>query len=125
MIRVMIIDDEFPALKLAERVLQTFEDVHICGSFSDPEELLTSLRATDIDMVLVDMKMPGMHGLELARLIREIKLDISIVFVTAYDEYSDDAFKLGALDYIMKPITPVQMQKTLEKFYEMISLIKA
>lgn len=115
-IRVMIVDDELPALKMAESVLKTFNDVFICGAFSDPDELLSCLSVTDVDLVLVDMKMPGMHGLEMAGRIQELKSEVSIVFVTAYDDYAVDAFETEALDYIMKPITVERMKKTLERF---------
>lgn len=115
-IRVMIVDDELPALKMAESVLRTFRDVSICGSFSDPDELLSCLPTTDVDLLLLDMKMPGMHGLELAGRIQELKSEASIVFVTAYDDYAVDAFETEALDYIMKPITAERMQKTLERY---------
>lgn len=115
-IRVMIVDDELPALKMAESVLRTFEDVGIYGSFSDPDELLTCLPTTDVDLLLVDMKMPGMHGLELAGRIQELISEVSIVFVTAYDDYAVDAFETEALDYIMKPITAERMHKTLERY---------
>lgn len=115
MLKVMIVDDELPALKMADSVLRTFDDVNMCGMFSDPEELLESLQANSVDMVLVDMKMPGMHGLELAGRIQELRPEVFIVFVTAYDDYAVDAFETEALDYIMKPITADRMKKTLER----------
>ena len=115
MIRVMLVDDELPALKLAESVLRTFEDVNICGVFTDPDELLECLNTTIADLILVDMKMPGIHGLELAGRIQEQKSEIAVVFVTAYDDYAVEAFETEALDYIMKPITAERMQKTLDR----------
>lgn len=116
MIRIMIVDDELPALKMAESVLKTFDDVSICGMFTDPDELLTCLPTTDVDLILVDMKMPGIHGLELAGRIQELKYEPAIVFVTAYDDYAVDAFEKDALDYILKPITAERLQKTFERY---------
>lgn len=115
-IRVMIVDDELPALKMAESVLRTFKIVDICGVFSDPDELLECLHAAAVDLILVDMKMPGIHGLELAGRIQELKPEALIVFVTAYDDYAVDAFETEALDYIMKPLTAERMQKTLDRY---------
>ena len=120
-IRVMIVDDEIPALKMAESVLRVFKDVSICGVFADPDELLECLHTTEADLILVDMKMPGMHGLELAGRIQELKYEASIVFVTAYDDYAIAAFETEALDYIMKPITAERMQKTLERYMKRCS----
>ncbi|MHC1685844.1 MAG: response regulator [Clostridiaceae bacterium] len=116
MIRVIIVDDELPALKMAESVLGAFDDVLICGTFSDQDELLDCLPRIEVDLVLLDIKMPGMHGLELAGRINEVRSDILIVFVTAYDSYAIDAFETEALDYIMKPITEDRMKKTLERY---------
>lgn len=116
MIRVIIVDDELPALKMAESVLRAFDDVLICGTFSDQDELLECISTIEVDLLLLDIKMPGMHGLELAGRINEIRSDISIVFVTAYDSYAIDAFETEALDYIMKPITEERMKKTLERY---------
>lgn len=116
MIRVIIVDDELPALKMAESVLQEFDDVLICGTFSDQDELLECIPTIEVDLLLLDIKMPGMHGLELAKHINEIRSDIFIVFVTAYDSYAIEAFETEALDYIMKPITEERMKKTLERF---------
>ena len=116
MIRVIIVDDELPALKMAESVLREFDDVLICGTFSDQDELLECIPTVEVDLLLLDIKMPGMHGLELAERINEIRSDIFIVFVTAYDSYAIEAFETEALDYIMKPITEERMKKTLERY---------
>jgi two-component SAPR family response regulator len=116
MIRVIIVDDELPALKMAESVLREIDDVLICGTFSDQDELLECIPTVEVDLLLLDIKMPGMHGLELAERINEIRSDIFIVFVTAYDSYAIEAFETDALDYIMKPITEERMKKTLERY---------
>lgn len=116
MIRVMIIDDELPALKILGSVLRIFDEIEICGVFTDPDELMDNLKTISVDLIFVDMKMPGIHGLELAGCIQEYDQNIHIVFVTAYDDYAIDAFELEALDYILKPVTEARMQKTMERY---------
>jgi two-component SAPR family response regulator len=116
MIRVIIVDDELPALKIAKNVLQKFEDVKLCGLFSDQDELLTDLEQIDVDIIFLDIKMPGMLGLELAGRINEIKPEVAIVFVTAYDSYAVDAFEIEAFDYILKPLTTDRIAKTLNRY---------
>jgi Response regulator containing CheY-like receiver and SARP domains len=116
MIRVIIVDDELPALKMAESVLRSFDNILISGIFSDQDELLESIPKIEADLLLLDIKMPGMNGLELAEHITEIRSDIFIVFVTAYDSYAIEAFEAEAFDYIMKPITENRMKKTLERY---------
>ncbi|WMT40990.1 response regulator [Paenibacillus sp. D2_2] len=115
MIRVMAVDDELPALRMAESVLRTFDDVQICGLYNDPEELLEQMDTVDVDMVFIDIEMPGMSGLELAGRIQEHKSDVAIAFVTAYEHYAVDAFETEALDYVMKPITVERLRKTLDR----------
>lgn len=112
----MIVDDELPALTIAESVLRAFKNVNICGAFSDADKLLECLSTTEVDLLFVDMKMPEIHGLELAGRIQDIKPEASVVFVTAYDDYAVEAFEAEALDYIMKPITAERVQKTLERY---------
>lgn len=116
MVRVIIVDDELPALKMAESVLRTFDNIQICCTFSDQDELLECIHNIEVDLLLLDIKMPGMQGMELAERINEIRSDILIVFVTAYDSYAIEAFDVDALDYIMKPITEGRMKKTLERY---------
>jgi len=116
MIRVIIVDDELPALKMAESVLMTCNDVKICGSYSDQDELMEGLPMSEVDLIFLDMKMPGMLGLELAGRINEIKPDVAIVFVTAYDSYAVDAFEIEAFDYILKPLTAERINKTLNRY---------
>lgn len=116
MIRVIIVDDELPALKIAESVLMTCNDIKICGAYSDQDELMEGLPMIDVDLIFLDMKMPGMLGLELAGRINEIKPDVAIVFVTAYDSYAVDAFEIEAFDYILKPLTVERISKTLNRY---------
>ncbi|MED5017976.1 response regulator [Paenibacillus chibensis] len=119
MIRVMVVDDELPALKMAESILRTFDNVRICGLFDDPDELLERLAAAKADLIFIDMMMPVMHGLELAGRIQERWPDIAVAFVTAYDHYAVDAFETDAMDYVMKPMTADRVAKTLSRFMKM------
>ncbi|MBU4438025.1 MAG: response regulator [Firmicutes bacterium] len=116
MIRVIIVDDELPALKMAESILRIVDDVEICGAFSDQDELLECLPKIDVDLIFLDIKMPGMHGLELAGRVNEIKPEAAIVFATAYDSYAVEAFETEALDYILKPMTEERIRKTLNRY---------
>lgn len=116
MIRVMILDDEIPALKIAENVLRMFSEVIITGVFLDSNELLENLEQNKVELIFLDIKMPGMSGLELAGRIQEISPDTQIIFITAYSDYATEAFEKDALDYIMKPITAERMQKSLDRY---------
>ncbi|MBP1991937.1 response regulator [Paenibacillus eucommiae] len=118
MIRVIAVDDEQPALKRIGQLLQACDEVQVCGLFDRANAFLEhALMASEpIDLVLLDMEMPGLHGLELARRLRAFRPEIHIAFLTAYEEYARDAFDVEALDYLLKPITKDDLARTLSRF---------
>lgn len=115
MIRVIAVDDELPALRRVGKLLETFEGVRVNGLFDKAQAFLEHALTTSepIDLVLLDMEMPGIHGLELARRLRDIRPEIQIAFLTAYEEYAREAFQVEALDYLLKPIMKEDMERTL------------
>ncbi len=115
MIGVIAVDDEMPALKRAGKLLETFKGVRVDGLFDKAQAFLEHALTVPepIDLVLLDMEMPGIHGLELARRLREIRPEVQIVFLTAYEEYARDAFQVEALDYLLKPIMPEDLERAL------------
>lgn len=118
MIRIIAVDDEWPALRGVGKVLEQFEHVHIVGLFDKPVACLEyALTAQEpIDLVLLDMDMPKMHGLELARRLRECRPEIQIAFLTAYEEFAKDAFEVEALDYLLKPVMKEDLARTIGRF---------
>lgn len=115
MIRVVAVDDELPALKRVGKLLETHEGVLVNGMFDKAQAFLEYVLTTaePIDLVLLDMEMPGIHGLELARRLREIRPEVQIAFLTAYEEYAREAFQVEALDYLLKPIMPDELERVL------------
>ncbi len=118
MIRVIAVDDELPALKRVGQLLESFGEVQVCGLFDKPQALLEyALTATEpIDLALLDMDMPGIHGLELARRLRDVRPEMQITFLTAHEEYARDAFEVEALDYLLKPIMAEDMARTIGRY---------
>jgi len=118
MIRVIAVDDEQPALRRAGKLLKAFDRIELCGLYDSARQsldyALTSPEA--IDLALIDMEMPGIHGLELARRLREVRPETHIVFVTAHEEFARDAFDVEALDYLLKPITEEHLAKMLSRY---------
>jgi DNA-binding LytR/AlgR family response regulator len=103
MIRIVAVDDESPALRRIGNMLETIEDVKICGLFDKPTALLeyALTEPEPIDLALLDMDMPTMHGLELAKRLLDCRPELHIAFVTAYEEFARDAFDVEALDYLL------------------------
>jgi two-component system, LytTR family, response regulator len=115
-IRVGIVDDEAPALKRISQVLSGFVNVTIVGLHTDPEQMLSEAAAGNIDLALLDMEMPHMHGLELGRRIYMIRPKVEIVYITAYQQYAHKAFEVEALDYIVKPVTKEKIGRALNRY---------
>jgi two-component system, LytTR family, response regulator len=112
LIRAFIIDDERLAVQRLTRLLAETGRVTIVGSAIDPEDGLAQLREASLDVLFVDIQMPGMTGFEL---IERLDRDVPVVFTTAYDRYALEAFAVNSIDYLMKPVETGRLAKTLDK----------
>lgn len=111
---IIAVDDEKLALEtLMDSILKVMPGRTVHG-FRKPEEALDFARENRCDIAFLDIKMRGMTGLELARQLKDIQGDINIIFVTGFSEYSLDAFRLYASDYLLKPATPGAVRQALE-----------
>jgi two-component system response regulator LytT len=115
-LRVLAVDDEVPALEDLVRMLEASNAVeHVEGAASAEEALLALSDAGAIDAVFLDVRMPGLDGLELGRVLRRFDRPPEIVFVSAYDEFAVDAFQLAALDYVVKPVARARLEEAVER----------
>lgn len=111
---IIAVDDEKLALDtLVDSIGKIVPNARVAG-FQKPEEALTYACENDCEIAFLDIKMRGMTGLELARRLKAVRGDVNIIFVTGYSEYSLDAFRLYASDYILKPATPDAVKQALE-----------
>jgi two-component system LytT family response regulator len=113
--RVLIVDDELLARKRLHRLLDAMPDVEVVGELEDGAELPARLRENDVDLVLLDVQMREISGIEALGMIEEGPL---IVFVTAHDRYAVDAFDGGAVDYLLKPVEPARLTRALARARE-------
>jgi two-component system LytT family response regulator len=101
MIRTLIVDDESLARERIISLLKKEIDIEIAGECSDGEEALQKINNLKPDLVFLDIQMPLMNGIEV---IKNLDKHLpEVIFVTACDEYAIDAFKMNALDYLLKP----------------------
>jgi DNA-binding LytR/AlgR family response regulator len=114
-LRVLAVDDEPPALDELAYLLRADPRVARVHAAGDATEALRVLRDTDVDAVFLDIRMPGLDGMELARLLRRFARPPAIVFVTAYDDGAVDAFDLGATDYVRKPVQAERLAESLRR----------
>ena len=117
-LRVLIVDDEAPARSRMRDLLADIGDalpVIVAGEAANGREALQIAGSGGIDVVLLDVRMPGMDGVEVAQHLRQVASPPAIIFTTAYDSYAISAFELHAVDYLLKPIRAARLQEALAR----------
>jgi two-component system LytT family response regulator len=112
MIRAFVVDDEALAVQRLVRLLEKTGRVAIAGSATDPQDAIAALQSAAIDVLFLDVQMPGLSGFEL---LDELDRDVRVVFTTAYDTYALDAFTVNSVDYLLKPIEPARLDRAIDK----------
>lgn len=113
--KVLIVDDEAPA---RERLRQLLEDdpLHsVVGEARNGKEALKAASELDPDVVLLDIRMPGLSGIEAAHHLNEFENPPAVVFTTAFDEYAIEAFDANAVGYVLKPVRRERLQKAMQR----------
>jgi two-component system, LytTR family, response regulator len=113
-IRVLIVDDERLAREGVRALLEGEPDVSIAGECADGPSAIDAIRAGGIDVMLLDVQMPGMSGLDVLREIPEASMPV-VVFLTAHDEYALRAFDASALDYVVKPFSDARFHTAISR----------
>ncbi|MBE9913749.1 response regulator [Paenibacillus donghaensis] len=121
--KALLVDDEPLALIGLQKTLEReISDIEVVASYSDPKEAVAGALKFLPDVVFLDIRMPEIDGLQLARQIQAAVPGIEIVFVTGYNQYAVNAFELYALDYLMKPIQRKRLQQTITRIREKLSM---
>ncbi len=115
MFNAIIVDDELPALNVLRRALENTGQIRVVGSYLQASGALAELHALQPDVAFLDIVMPEMSGLDLAEKIIETDSDTEIIFVTAYHQYALDAFRVNAIDYLLKPSSSDDIAKTVAR----------
>ena len=111
-IRVMIIDDEFPARKLLSDYVSKVPNLALSGSYGDAIEATAALQNTQVDLIFLDIQMPRINGFEMLELIENPP---QVIFTTAFEEYALKAFETHAIDYLLKPFNKERFDKAMQK----------
>ena len=112
-IRCLIIDDEPFAIELIERHLIQFPDFCVVGKCRNIVEAVKALQLQQVDLVFLDVHMPEIDGITF---LSEIKNPPPVILTTAYREYALQAFEIGVIDYLLKPISLLRFAKSLERY---------
>jgi two-component system response regulator AlgR len=112
---VLIVDDEPPARERLRSLLAEIADVEVIGEAVNGHEALQETHDLAPDVVLLDVRMPGMDGLEAARHLNVLEEPPAVIFTTAYDQYAVEAFDAQAVGYLLKPVRKEQLAASLAR----------
>jgi len=111
-LRAYLVDDESLAIERLKRLLEGMGSLQIVGDATDTATALDFLNHESIDVLFLDIQMPGMNGFEL---LSRLDTQPFVIFTTAYDEYALKAFEVNSIDYLLKPVEPGQLARALNK----------
>lgn len=114
-LRVLAVDDETPALSELAYLLRADERIATVYTADSAERALRMLQDTAVDGVFLDIRMHGLTGIDLARVLAMFSTPPPVVFVTAHDEHAVDAFELRVLDYVLKPVRPERLAEAVRR----------
>jgi two-component system, LytTR family, response regulator len=112
-LEVLVVEDEATARRRLMRLLEAVPGVRLAGECAEADEALERVRAGGVDVVLLDIQMPGLSGLDVLGLLPED--GPVVIFCTAHAQHAVAAFDVGAVDYLLKPVEPGRLRKALER----------
>jgi len=111
----IIVEDEYPAREELKYFINKFSDISIVDEFDNSLDALDFLKSNFVDVIFLDINMPGVDGMSMAKITKKLRNSPKFVFITAYPEYAVDAFEIEAFDYILKPYSEERIISTLKK----------
>jgi len=112
MISAIALDDEPLALKAIEKLCEAVDYISLVKTFTEPNEAMKHLSKFPIDLLFLDIKMPSISGLNFYKTVQQ---NTMVIFTTAFSEYAADSYELNAIDYLLKPISPIRFKQASEK----------
>ncbi|MDI6048423.1 LytTR family DNA-binding domain-containing protein [Flavobacterium sp. XS2P24] len=125
-LKCIAVDDEPLALQILVSYIEQTPSLSLVGQFSNAIEALKAIHEQDIDLIFLDIRMPDINGIELAKIVEQyrVKGNLRIIFTTAFDQYALDGYKVDALDYLLKPFSFVDFSKSVAKALGYFELIR-
>ena len=122
MLRAMIVDDEAPARSELRFLLDELGQTDVVAEAASVREAIEKLKEYPIDVIFLDINMPEATGLKLAEALQHLKYPPAVVFGTAYSEFALDAFKVNAVDYLVKPVETDRLAQAIARVRESVTL---
>ena len=114
MLKCIIVEDEFPAREELKYFILKHENFQLENEFENPIDALKFLEKNKVDCIFLDINMPELDGMNLARILQKLDPELKIIFITAYREYAVDAFEIRAFDYLLKPYSEARITQLLD-----------
>ena len=118
-IKTLIVDDEPHAVEIIQKYISDFSQVELIGTCNNAVHAFQLLQDQSVDLIFLDIKMPGLLGTDL---VRSLKSPPKVIFTTAYQDYALDGFDLNAVDYLLKPIPFDRFLKAMDKVFDLFKL---
>ncbi|WP_443939317.1 LytR/AlgR family response regulator transcription factor [Pedobacter sp. MW01-1-1] len=118
----IIVDDEPLAREAIEMLINQTDGLNLIGAFNSPETASKFMENNTVELIFLDIQMPGINGIEFARTIPK---ETFVIFTTAYSEFATDSYEVDAIDYLIKPVKLARFQKAVEKAQTYSKLLKA
>lgn len=122
MLRAIIVDDEAPARSELQFLLDELGSVDVVAEAASVREAIEKLKEYQCDVMFLDINMPEANGLQLANALQHLRYPPAVVFVTAYSEFALDAFKVNAIDYLVKPVESDRLAQAVARVQENVAL---
>ena len=117
-IKTLIIDDEVRGSQALAKLLERYPEIELLGAAHSADEGIVTIQRLKPDLVFLDIQMPGKTGFDMLNAMPEVKFEV--IFVTGYDQYAIQAFKFGAIDYLLKPVDIDDLDYSVEKVIDRI-----
>ena len=122
MLKAIVVDDEVPARSELKFLLDELGQTEVVAEAASVREAIEKLKGYPCDVMFLDINMPEASGLQLAEALQRLKFPPAVVFVSAYSEYALDAFKVNAVDYLLKPVESERLAQALQRVREHVTL---
>ncbi|NLD26478.1 MAG: response regulator, partial [Acholeplasmataceae bacterium] len=124
MIKAIIVEDDPMVAEINKRYLFEFQDIEVIGIFGNGKDAFNFILKDNVDLVILDITMPVLDGLEFARMMRENRINSDIIVVTAANdiEHLDEMLRYGVIDYLVKPFDRSRFNKAINKFLKKANL---
>ena len=121
---IIIVDDEPKIRKGLSKLLGSHENWVVSGAFAEAESALNFLYENEVDVIITDIQMPGMQGLDMVHQIRKVNHEIPVIIISGYSrfDYAQRAIELGVRKYVTKPTSPDEITQTLEQIEQELAL---